>query len=100
MALANGFGICFVAIQLKEWGKKNYDMASDLYGSLYFTITGFHMLHVVIGLLILMTLLVWIKLGYFDDRRIAPLLSADFTGTLSMWSGCFFTTLYLLPYLS
>ncbi|MGD0958410.1 MAG: cytochrome c oxidase subunit 3 [Methylomonas sp.] len=100
MALANGFGICFVFIQLKEWGKKKYDMTSDLYGSLYFTITGFHMLHVIVGLLILMTLLVWISLGYFDDKRYSAVaiggLYWHFVDVVWLFV---FTTLYLLPYL-
>lgn len=101
LGLANGFGICFVVIQLKEWGKKKYDMTSDLYGSLYFTITGFHMLHVVIGLVILMTLLVWIKLGYLDAKRYSAVsiggLYWHFVDVVWLFV---FTSLYLLPYLS
>lgn len=71
MALAFIFGACFVAIQLHEWNIKTYDMTTNLYGSLYFTITGFHMLHVIVGLIILILLLLWLALGYFDDRRYA-----------------------------
>ena len=99
MALANGFGFSFVLIQLREWGNKNYGMASDLYGSLYFTITGFHMLHVIIGLFILMTLLGWIKLGYFDETRYAAVtiggLYWHFVDVVWLFV---FTALYLLPY--
>ena len=43
--------------------------AADAYGSLYFTVTGFHMLHVVVGLVMLAMLLVWTLLGYFGERR-------------------------------
>src|SRR5664279_2379732 len=57
MALAVTLGVCFIVIQLNEWDKKAYDMTSNLYGSLYFTITGFHMLHVIVGLVMLMVLL-------------------------------------------
>ena len=53
MAFAIVLGICFVGIQLFEWSNRTYGMTSTLYGSLYFTITGFHMLHVVIGFVIL-----------------------------------------------
>lgn len=62
-------GAAFVAIQLKEWSKNAYGPASNIYGSLYFTITGFHMLHVIIGLVILSLLMLWIGLGYFNERR-------------------------------
>jgi cytochrome c oxidase subunit 3 len=100
MTLALGLGVCFVAIQFNEWDKKTYDMASNLYGSLYFTITGFHMLHVIVGLIILMALLLWIALGYFDDRRHAAVTIGGlywyFVDVVWLF---IFTTLYLSPYL-
>ena len=49
-------GIVFVAVQAVEWAGKKFTPFSSSYGSLYFTITGFHMLHVVAGVLILPTL--------------------------------------------
>lgn len=100
MALALGLGVCFVVIQFNEWSKKTYDMTSNLYGSLYFTITGFHMLHVIVGLIILMALLLWIALGYFDHRRYAAVtiggLYWHFVDVVWLFV---FTTLYLTPYL-
>ncbi len=100
MALAHILGVCFVAIQLNEWRKLTYDMTSNLYGSLYFVITGFHMLHVIVGVVILMALLLWIALGYFDHRRYAAVtiggLYWHFVDAVWLF---IFTTLYLTPYL-
>lgn len=100
MALAHILGVCFVAIQLNEWSKLSYDMTSNLYGSLYFTITGFHLLHVIVGLGILMMLLLWLALGYFDRRRYAAVtiggLYWHFVDAVWLFV---FTTLYLSPYL-
>jgi len=100
MALALMLGIGFVVIQLNEWSKLTYDMTSNLYGSLYFTITGFHMLHVIVGLIILMMLLLWLALGYFDHRRYAAVtiggLYWHFVDAVWLFV---FTTLYLTPYL-
>jgi len=100
MALALMLGIGFVVIQLNEWSKLGYDMTSNLYGSLYFTITGFHMLHVIVGLVILMVLLLWLALGYFDHRRYAAVtiggLYWHFVDAVWLFV---FTTLYLTPYL-
>jgi cytochrome c oxidase subunit 3 len=100
MALALMLGIGFVVIQLNEWSKLTYDMTSNLYGSLYFTITGFHMLHVIVGLIILMVLLLWLALGYFDHRRYAAVtiggLYWHFVDAVWLFV---FTTLYLTPYL-
>ncbi len=100
MALAVGLGVCFVVIQLNEWSKQTHGLTSNLYGSLYFTITGFHMLHVIVGLIILLTLLLWIALGYFDDRRYSAIsiggLYWHFVDVVWLFV---FTTLYLTPYL-
>ncbi|MCK9394314.1 MAG: cytochrome c oxidase subunit 3 [Methylobacter sp.] len=100
MALALILGGCFVAIQLNEWSKKTYDMTSDLYGSLYFTITGFHLFHAIVGLVILLALLLWIALGYFDHRRYAAVTIGgaywQFVNVVWLFE---FLTLYLSPYL-
>ena len=100
MALTLILGICFVVIQLNEWSNKTYDMTSNLYGSLYFTITGFHILHVIAGLIILLMLLLWIALGYFDDRRYAAITIGgmywQFVNVVWLFE---FITLYLSPYL-
>ena len=53
LAGAIGLGAIFVVIQVFEWKAKTYGIASNAYGSFYFTITGFHMAHVVVGLIVL-----------------------------------------------
>ncbi len=94
-------GVVFVGIQVQEWRNHPYGPTTHLYGSLYFTITGFHMVHVVIGLLALMVLLVWVLLGYFDARRYAALtiggLYWHFVDVVWLF---IFTTLYVSPYWS
>ena len=100
MVVALILGVCFVLIQFNEWSKKSYDMTSNLYGSLYFTITGFHILHVVVGLVILMALLFWMALGYFDARRYAAVTIGGLYWHFVIVVGLFvFSTLYLTPYL-
>jgi cytochrome c oxidase subunit 3 len=100
MMLAILLGALFVGIQLVEWSKKTYGMTSDLYGSLYFTITGFHMLHVVIGLVILLLLLVWISLRYFDEKRHAAItIGGIYWHFVDVVWLFVFTTLYLFPYM-
>jgi cytochrome c oxidase subunit 3 len=100
MAASVLLGAGFVAIQLGEWHNKPYGRASNLYGSLYFTITGFHLLHVAAGLVILALLLIWIALGYFDHRRHAAVtiggLYWHFVDVVWLFV---FSALYLFPYL-
>ncbi|MGH8762836.1 MAG: cytochrome c oxidase subunit 3, partial [Nitrosospira sp.] len=100
MALAIALGAGFVVIQLIEWDTRTYDMTSTLYGSLYFTITGFHMGHVVIGLFVLLLLLVWTSLGYFDERRYAAVtIGGVYWHFVDVVWLFVFTALYIFPYL-
>jgi heme/copper-type cytochrome/quinol oxidase subunit 3 len=64
-------GYVFIAIQALEWAKKPFTLASGPYSSLYFTITGFHMAHVAVGVIGLTALFVWSVLGYFNRVRFA-----------------------------
>jgi cytochrome c oxidase subunit 3 len=100
LAIALALGIAFVVIQLFEWRSQTFTLRSSEYGSLFFTITGFHMAHVVVGLIVLATLLVWSALGYFSGRRSAPILigGAYWHFVDAVWLAVFFT-FYLTPYL-
>ncbi|MDB5396888.1 MAG: putative cytochrome c oxidase subunit [Rhodospirillales bacterium] len=100
LAIALLLGIAFVTIQLFEWRQQSFTLRSSEYGSLFFTITGFHMAHVVAGLLILVSLLVWSALGYFAGRRSAPILIGGVYWHFvdAVWLVVFFT-FYLTPYL-
>ncbi|WP_414475422.1 cytochrome c oxidase subunit 3 [Microvirga sp. M2] len=102
LGLLGGFilGCVFVVIQLFEWKDKPFTYASSAYGSLYFTITGFHMAHVVAGLVILLMLLVWSLMRYFDSERNAPVsIGAIYWHFVDVvWLTVFFS-LYITPYL-
>lgn len=99
MAVAVLLGIAFVGIQLREWHTHPYGLTAHLYSSLYFTITGFHMAHVIVGLIVLVLLGVWTVLGYFDEHRYAALMTGGlywhFVDVVWLF---IFSTLYLSPY--
>ncbi|MGV8856800.1 MAG: cytochrome c oxidase subunit 3 [Devosia sp.] len=59
-------GAMFVTIQGFEWADKHITPATNAYGSAFFILTGVHMAHVVIGLLMLVMLLIWTLLGTFE----------------------------------
>ena len=69
LAVAIVLGTAFVAIQLHEWAGKPYDVRSHTYGSLFFTITGFHMAHVVIGVVSLSFVWLWIAMRRVTQAR-------------------------------
>jgi len=101
MSLAALLGLMFLGIQLLEWHNKTFTVSSDPYGSLYFTITGFHMAHVVAGLLMIVVLISWMAAGLLSDRRrIALSIGALYWHFVdAVWLTVFFT-FYITPYLS
>ncbi|GAB3137622.1 hypothetical protein GCM10027290_03660 [Micromonospora sonneratiae] len=64
-------GLSFLAMQATEYADnlELFTFTTDVYGSLFYTITGFHGAHVTIGLLMLGWLLVAAFRGSFDARR-------------------------------
>ncbi|ACR28635.1 cytochrome c oxidase subunit I [Burkholderia glumae] len=73
LVLALALGTAFALVQLHEWHERGYGPATHLYGSLYFTITGFHLAHLFAGLLMLALLAVCTGLRAFDGHRHAAL---------------------------
>jgi len=100
LAGAIGLGAIFVVIQVFEWKAKTYGIASNAYGSFYFTITGFHMAHVVVGLIVLGVVWIWSALGYITPRRHeAVLISSVYWHFVDVVWLFVFTAFYLAPYL-
>jgi heme/copper-type cytochrome/quinol oxidase subunit 3 len=94
-------GSVFAGVQWREWHDKAFRLGSDNYASIYFTVTGFHLAHVVIGLLVLAMLFLWAALGYFDrDRHAALTIGAVYWHFVDAVWLAVFTALYLIPRLS
>lgn len=93
-------GLAFVGVQLKEWSDKPFTLTSHLYGSFYFTITGFHMAHVIVGLLGLAALSIWAANGHFDRLHREPVsIGALYWHFVDAVWLAVFTTFYLAPLL-
>ncbi len=90
----------FVGLEGVEWSHKHFTLMSDAYGSLYFTVTGFHLLHVLIGVLMLALLFVWTLLSYFGQRRHSTVSIAVLYWhfVAAVWVAVFLA-LYVTPYL-
>ncbi len=74
---------------------------SHAYGSLYFTVTGFHLTHVLVGVVMLAMLFVWTLLGYFGVRRHSTVAIAVMYWhfVTAVWVAVFLT-FYVSPYLA
>jgi heme/copper-type cytochrome/quinol oxidase subunit 3 len=93
-------GTVFVLVQWFEWQAKAFSLGTSSYASLYFVTTGFHIAHVLVGLLVLVALFVWTALDYFSPRRrltvSAGVLYWHFVDIVWVFV---FTTYYVTPYL-
>jgi cytochrome c oxidase subunit I+III len=93
-------GLAFAIVQVFEWLSKSYRFGTSSYASLYFVTTGFHMAHVVVGIVVLAAIFAWTALDYFSPRRrlsvSAGVLYWHFVDVVWLFV---FTTFYVTPYL-
>jgi len=91
-------GAAFVGVQLVEWSQKPFGVASHLYGSFYFVITGFHMAHVVVGLVAIGVLAIWTmrgRVGMAQHEHVS--IAALYWHFVDVVWLAVFTTFYLSP---
>ncbi|MCH7820978.1 MAG: heme-copper oxidase subunit III family protein [Proteobacteria bacterium] len=78
MLATAGFGVMFVSMQAFEWTKLIVDdgvrlwsnpMGASQFGSTFFMITGFHGLHVSVGVIYLIVTARRVKSGFYDRTR-------------------------------
>lgn len=94
-------GLAFMVIEGIEWSKKGFTPRTDAYGSLYFTVTGFHLTHVLVGVLMLIMLFVWTLLGYFGVRRHSTVsIAVMYWHFVTVVWIAVFLTFYVSPYLA
>jgi cytochrome c oxidase subunit 3 len=78
LALGRGFlfttivlGAVFLAITLNGWRSAGFGIDSSAYGSLFYTMTGFHALHVTAGLIAIAYLTIFTTAPAFTTERRA-----------------------------
>jgi heme/copper-type cytochrome/quinol oxidase subunit 3 len=100
LGIGAGLGLIFLVIQYFEWAEKPFALSSSPYSSLYFVVTGFHMAHVVVGVVMLLALTWWSAQGYFNRVRYAHIhIGALYWHFVdAVWLAVFFT-FYLSPLL-
>jgi len=98
LALTLLLGAVFLAIQFREYSGLPFRPQSGAYGSLFWTITGFHSAHVFVGLLAIAVVLLRALLGHFDARRRLAVTNVSwywhFVDVVWLFV---FTSLYLSP---
>lgn len=59
-------GLTFIGITVVEWANETFRPWSHAYGSIFYTLTGFHALHVFAGVLLMLSLLIRTMRGRFS----------------------------------
>jgi cytochrome c oxidase subunit 3 len=91
-------GFIFAGVQAHEWLNKAFKPSTDAYGSLYFTITGVHMAHVAVGLVILACLTLWAAMGRFSaERHLHVTVGILYWHFVDLVWLAVFTTFFLTP---
>jgi heme/copper-type cytochrome/quinol oxidase subunit 3 len=91
-------GSAFLAIQGLEYASHRFTPQTDVYGSLFFTITGFHGAHVLVGLLMIAFVLARELAGGFTPaRHLAVQNVALYWHFVDVVWLCVFASLYLSP---
>ena len=94
MGFTLGLGLIFISGQIKEYidlYHKQVTLSRDIFGSSFFTLTGFHGMHVILGLIAISLLFAF----SFGKMKIVTLagISGEFTGILWISYGCLFSFL-------
>ena len=92
-------GLAFIALELLDWRDKGFSLSSRAYGSFYFVITGFHLIHVIVGIAVLCAVLGWSIAGYFTERRhMHVTISGAYWHFVDIVWIFVFSTFFLAPY--
>ncbi|HWJ23287.1 MAG TPA: cytochrome c oxidase subunit I [Gemmatimonadaceae bacterium] len=99
-AVAIALGVLFLSLQGVEYGREALSPTHDAYGSLFYTITGFHGAHVFVGLVMLAVVLVRALRGHFGARRHEAVSNvALYWHFVDVVWLAVFTSLYVTPHL-
>ena len=99
LAMALGLGVLFLILQGVEYARTAFTPQTNVYGSLFFTITGLHGLHVLGGLGLATVVLIRAGLGHFNERRYQAVENTALYWHFvdAVWI-VIFASLYLSPY--
>ena len=92
-------GLSFIGLEFVEWFTKSFGPRASAYASAYYVLTGVHLAHVVVGVIMLVLLFIWSALGFFSPRRSAPviIISAYWYMVDLVWI-VYFLAAYAAPY--
>lgn len=97
LLITAAMGAAFVAVQLREWSNKDFSITDSSYGSVYYTLTGFHLAHVVVGIITLLVLAWWGSQGRLARGGLHLSLGRLYWHFVDAIWLVLFLSLYLVP---
>jgi len=98
IAIAVVLAIGFLSIQAWEYADATFTYRDSAYGSLFFTITSLHALHLIVGILIALVLEARSLAGHFnDEHHLAVQTGALYWHFVDLVWIAIFVSLYLSP---
>jgi cytochrome c oxidase subunit III len=95
--LTIGMGIVFMGWKFSEWATSPFSVSTHAYGTIFFGLTGFHALHLVVGLILLSALVARIAQGaYRDGDQSGPEAVAYYWHFVDAVWVAVFATIYLV----
>ncbi len=97
LALTLALGSAFVAAQAHDWATLSFTVSSSAYGTLFYAMTGFHGLHVIGGLLLMLVVLGRSAQGAYRGGEIRGVEAVGYYWHFVdvVWLGLF-STLFLI----
>lgn len=97
---AGVLGLAFVLVKAFEWGEKvraGITLNTNSFFTLYYMLTGMHLLHVIVGLSVLFVLIRYTRSGNFDAKKISYIESgASFWHLVDLLWIVLFPIIYLI----
>ena len=81
LVLTAVMGLAFLGLKLHDWITAGFTVASHAYGTIFFTLTGFHALHMVVGIILLLGLAAKVAGGAYPIVRVDPRAESIAAGT-------------------
>lgn len=92
-------GFLFLKIQFKEYQHASFDISDGIYGSCFYMLTGFHGLHVILGLIYLFFQFLRYSLGHFSLYYIINQTTVMLGLQTAIWYWHFVDVIWLALYL-
>lgn len=90
-------GLIYIAVAMDGYSKQHFTFRTGAYAATYLTMTGFHLLHVVVGVIMLLGLYVGLRSPAFraDDHGGAEAVSYYWHFVTVMWFGIYSTVYWI-----